>query len=134
MREGVVPGLSLALRRWSGAVGRDSESDKVIDFWIGLEALFTPDTDQQVKATVARRASTYLATPPERDALRQELRTSYKCRSAIVHGNQVQQWNLAAMAEQARTLLRSALLRIIEDQTMFDARAWGRKGPDLPGS
>jgi hypothetical protein len=134
MREGVVPGLSLALRRWSGAVGRDSESDKVIDFWIGLEALFTPDTDSQVKATVARRASTYLATPPERDALRQELRTSYKCRSEIVHGNQVQKWNLAAMAEQASTLLRSALLRVIEDQTTFDARAWGRKGPDLPGS
>lgn len=120
----VVPGLQLALRRWRGSARRARDDDKLIDYWIGLEALFMPDTSSQIKATVSRRVSNYTGVDASRETIAQQLRESYKRRSELVHGEHLQGWNIHAVAHQTRGHLRAALLRVLEDADTFHAPVW----------
>lgn len=124
-----IPGVQLALRRWRETPQRDRDDDKLIDYWIALEALFMPDSDRFIKATVARRASNYTGIGAVRAEIAQQLRDSYKCRSELVHGGHVGGWNIDAIASQTRGHLRAALLKVVEDAVPFSATAWGHVGP-----
>ena len=66
----------------------------------------------------------------DREEVGEEILSSYKCRSKLVHGNELAGWSLPAVVEQTRKHLRLALLRVIEDEVLFDARAWGNAGAD----
>lgn len=119
-----VPGLQLALRRWRESARRGRDDDKLIDYWIGLEALFMPDTSSKIKATVSRRVSNYTGVGATREKIAKELRESYKRRSELVHGEHIQGWNVHAVAYQTRGHLRTSLLRVLEDADAFHAPAW----------
>ena len=117
-----IPGLQLALRRWRDSADRGRDDDKLIDYWIALEALFMPDSEKKIKETVSRRAARYTgADAAAKATIKEQLRESYKRRSELVHGEQVMGWNVHAMAYQTRRHLRAALLKVVEDAAVFDA-------------
>lgn len=120
-RAGIL-GLQLALRRWRDSADRTRDDDRLIDYWIALEAMFMPDSDKKIKETVSRRASRYTGADPAAQAtIKEQLRESYKRRSELVHGDQLVGWNVHAMAYQTRGHLRAALLKVVEDALVFDA-------------
>ncbi len=101
---------------------RGRDDDKLIDYWIALEALFMPDSDKRIKETVSKRASLYTgADAAAKAAIKEQLRESYKRRSELVHGEQLVGWNVHVIAYQTRQHLRAAMLRVIEDAVVFDA-------------
>ncbi len=79
--------LGLALRRWTSAKGRRRDDDKIIDDWIGLEALFSPANNQEIRHRVALRIAALIGTSGvERQDLYKAMCHSYDWRSALVHG------------------------------------------------
>lgn len=118
----VVKDVDLPFRRWFGAADRLNDSDKLIDYWIAFESLFSPDSSQEVKFRVSLRIAAYLGeTPDERETIYQEMRHSYDWRSAVVHGtnpNNQKKLNkhgtLQITSGKTRAYLRRALLRILK--------------------
>jgi len=119
--------VNLALRRWSGSFDRESNEDSLIDYWIGLEALFTPDTTTELRFRAAMRIAAFLGqTADERSSVFKGVKTSYDWRSAIVHGSSDKQIAnlsrnapLPAVAGQTRDYLRQTLTDILDGQRLF---------------
>jgi hypothetical protein len=127
--------LDLGFRRWSGAAdrftvpSRSAYEDMLVDYWIGLESLFSPDSNQEVKFRASLRIAAFLGeTPEERQELYDEMRLSYDWRSAIVHGDKKQMKNLGKkkelykVAAKTRSNLRAAILKIAESNQPFNPK------------
>jgi hypothetical protein len=120
--------LELALRRWAGAVERFQEEDKLIDYWIGLESLFTPDTTTELRFRASLRIAGFLGrTAVERSAIYQDVLLSYDWRSAVVHGvdkkrisSLTKKEPLPSITAKTRAYLRRALLQLLESDECFD--------------
>lgn len=98
----------LALRRFSGAYERPSDEDRLIDYWVALEALFLPDATQELSYRVALRVARYVGeTPRERKQLLRETRDSYTARSKVLHGRVVP--DLSEITGRTEDVLRRAL-------------------------
>lgn len=87
LRAPTMPTVALALRRFDGAYGRIKDEDRLVDYWIGLEALFLPDRQDELSYLGSLRIARFL----ERDrnariATFELVRRSYALRSRIVHG------------------------------------------------
>lgn len=113
--------VDLPFTRWFGAADRLYDSDKLIDYWIGFESLFSPDSTQEVKFRVSLRIAAYLGkTADEKETIYHDMRLSYDWRSAVVHGNPVEQKRLDKRATlqvttgKTRAYLRRALLKLLE--------------------
>jgi hypothetical protein len=103
----------LAIKRWSiardrwPAKYRDRLGDMLIDYWIAFESLFCPDSTAELQYN--------------------EMKTSYKWRSLIVHGSRNAEAKLenrsplALVVSTTGVRLREAILRIIELKDRFDA-------------
>ena len=79
--------IRLALRRWGNLSERFHEDDAMIDYWIALEALFVPESTQEVRYQASLRVAAFIgSTTEERVRVYKDLRNSYDLRSAIVHG------------------------------------------------
>jgi hypothetical protein len=122
MRAGAVAGeVDLPFRRWSGAADRLDDADRLIDYWVGLEALFSPDSTQEVKFRVALRIAAYLGESPDAcEAIYQEMRHSYDWRSTVVHGGKLKEQKkldkrgtLQAVTAKTRAYLRQAILKLL---------------------
>jgi hypothetical protein len=102
--------FDLALRRFHSAYERDIDEDKIIDYWVALEAMFLPDAKQELSYRASLRVSRFLgATPGERRDLFQRTKKSYDTRSKIVHGDnvpKVQTWTTSTEDLVRRSLLR----------------------------
>ncbi len=118
----------LALRRWATGLGRTRADDKLIDYWIALESLFTPDSTQEVIFRATLRIAGFVGrTASERERIYAGLRHAYAWRSAVVHGanegrirNLTKNGDLAATTAKTQIYLRDALLHIIESDEPFD--------------
>lgn len=85
------PTVDLALRRFGNAYERVRHEDRLIDYWIALEALFLPDERQELSYRSSLRVAYLLENDPERRRNAFEaLRRSYRARSSVVHGTAVQ--------------------------------------------
>lgn len=85
------PTLDLALRRFGNAYERIRHEDRLIDFWIALEALFLPDDRQELSYRASLRVAYLLEDDSERRRqVFDSLRKSYKLRSDVVHGAAVE--------------------------------------------
>lgn len=118
----------LALRRWDMTTERLNEDDKLIDYWIALESLFTPDSKQEVKYRASFRTAAYIGdTPQEREEIYTNLKNSYDLRSKIVHGI-IPKTKHKSDAEavkskligKTRSFLRRALLKILNSDQRFE--------------
>ncbi len=121
--------VELALRRWDAGMERRADEDKLIDYWVALESLFTPDSTQEVRFRASLRIAAYLgATPEARRSIYADMHHSYDWRSAVVHGasdkRRAQLDKRGALVDVTgwtRSYLRQALLRIIEAHRPFRA-------------
>lgn len=131
--------LELAMSRWDSAIDRQTSGDKLIDYWIGLESLFTPDSSAELRYRAALRIAAFLdPAPTARAEIYNDIRQSYECRSAVVHGSSNVRIlkRTDALAEKTRSYLQRALLQILDSDRSFDVR--GLEGKILnhyePGS
>jgi hypothetical protein len=103
--------VRFALRRFNDAYGRSRDDDRIVDFWIALEALFASDVNQEVRFRASLRIAAFLAHDRgERRKLFEVSKASYDDRSKIVHGSAVA-GDLAAKAARAESLARRSLLK-----------------------
>ena len=66
------------MRRWSSAIERWRGEDRLIDYWVALEALFCPTDNQEIKYRASLRIATLLGdTPTRRQELYDAVRHSY---------------------------------------------------------
>lgn len=78
--------LALALRYFSSSCDKVELSDRLIDLWIGLETLFS-DQSQELGYRLALRISRYLGMDaPKREEISRNIKISYDCRGYLVHG------------------------------------------------
>ncbi len=135
-----TPRFALAFRRWGEALGRLREEDRLIDYWVGLETLFTPDGTTELRFRAALRVAALLGrTADEREAIYRDLGTSYNRRSGVVHGSDKSPADLPHVVGTTRAYLRRALLLILEAERPFDATALEilvlrESAPDAPGA
>jgi len=79
--------LSLSLRRLNDSYHRARSADRLIDYWIALEALFLGVRESELKFRASLLAARYIGVDQEdRLRLSSELRESYDYRSSVVHG------------------------------------------------
>jgi hypothetical protein len=84
--------LSLAARRLSAAMLRESEADAILDLLIGLEAILGDQSTTEVTHKLAIRTAAVLGqlSAPARDPVEtfEAVRRIYAYRSAVAHGNE----------------------------------------------
>jgi hypothetical protein len=112
--ETTARGYRLATRRLDLSYDRLEDEDRLLAFWIGLEALFAPDGQRgEVTYKLSRRIAWFLsAAPARRREIAGPVRDSYKARSAIVHGDAIA--DLKTIGEVTEELLRAALRRWLQ--------------------
>jgi hypothetical protein len=87
--------LGIALNRYTDGFERNRLEDKIIDYMIGLEALYLSENPGELAYTLAHRLSILLSQDKkERQELFKKTRESYRLRSRIVHG---QKYDLSAI-------------------------------------
>ncbi len=113
------PNLALALSRFDSAMTRAPSGDRLVDAWIALEALFTPDSNAEIAYRASIRIPAYLGgDADERLSRHKMVKDSYSLRSKIVHGVPAA---ATLRPEQTRLidgtidLLRRSLLRAVRD-------------------
>jgi hypothetical protein len=101
--------LAVALRRFNQAYQRDRPDDRLIDYWIALEALFLPGISDELSFRASLRIAYYLTTSPdERQGIFDKMRLSYDTRSRIVHGEPPKA-DAGEVASDTEEILRRAL-------------------------
>ena len=110
--------IALALARWQDGTNRTRPEDQLLDYWIGLEALFASDGRGELRFRTSLRIAAYLGkSADERVALYKEMRDSYDARSDLVHG-EVPKGNVTALAARTRDSLRRSLIRILDEDAL----------------
>lgn len=80
--------ISTAINRLSYGMERRTIEDKVMDFMIGLEALYLPNINTELSYRISLRVACRLhTTPTDRKDCFNFIKEMYSCRSKIVHGN-----------------------------------------------
>jgi len=81
------PQLAIALRRFSGSHEPRHEEDRLLDLWIAMEALFSPDETSEVTFRLALNTANWVDVPEllPRD-LFDWIKRAYALRSDLVHG------------------------------------------------
>ncbi len=109
----------LALRRWESSLLRQSLEDRLIDAWIGLEALLLGGKGGELSYRSAILLSEFLGVSgTDRKKIFDAMRISYNWRSAVVHGLRTKRLARTCSLEEAvratTSYLRSALLKALE--------------------
>jgi hypothetical protein len=111
-RAASMPTVALALRRFDAAYGRISDEDRLIDYWIALEALFLPDRQDELSYMGSLRIARFLEQDRlARTATFELMRRSYRLRSQIVHGSTPGE--IHEVAGETEQVLRRALRRML---------------------
>lgn len=104
-------GLEVALRRFEFAYDRILAADRMVDYWIGLEALFTNEDEvSETTDKLARRIARLLGeAQEERRTMHRAIKTLYATRSKLVHGVQPSAERVIRDTEESGTLLRRSI-------------------------
>ncbi len=112
--------VSLALRRWSSALERRHWEDRIIDYWVALDALFGSD---RYRATL--RLAHFIGTgADERKDVRRVADESSKLRNRVVHGGRPGRGGANFVRDQelvfeTRHLVRRAVLKALTSPESF---------------
>jgi hypothetical protein len=91
--------LVLALERLNSSYHRAKDEDRLIDYWVGLEALFLRIKEQELRLRAALLTAQFITEGrADRHRVFLDIRASYDLRSWVVHGAKLPD------AEQIRTL------------------------------
>lgn len=117
----------LALRRWEGAMDRLQPADQLVDYWIALESLFTPDSTAELKFRASLRIAAFLGrNAAEREEIYEALRSSYDCRSSIVHGStskKLSKYDVPGLTSTIGAYVNRVLRKILAASHPFDPTA-----------
>jgi hypothetical protein len=81
--------FAIALRRFCGAYTKPMGDDRVLDYWIALEALVLPDGKEgELRTKAALRLAWLFGTNANRSEVFKKVQKSYDLRSSIAHGTQ----------------------------------------------
>lgn len=118
------PRIELALRRLESTYERRMLEDKILDFWIALEALFVPSQVRSIKQKAALRIARYLSQGAgEQKLISNAMKASYKVRSDVAHGTRLtKSMNLEATASKTEALLRKDLVQALASGQAPDVR------------
>jgi hypothetical protein len=131
-----------SVRRLHWSYYRGEDVDRLVDFWVALEALFVPDGPGDIRYKASMRIAQFIGEPAQRPLIAGEVRKSYKARSGVVHGRPVK--NLGWVVAATEWILREALNRWLDqapskkseevvreiDRSILDHREPSRTGPD----
>lgn len=116
--------FQFAKRRYSDGCGRLIDEDRVVDFWIAVETLFSNRRDSNIE--LRERLSARLAAFVEANLDMQaqvfaELFASYRDRSEIVHGG-LRRTVTSDSVEYVRPHVKAALRRVLDDRRLPNLR------------
>lgn len=97
----------LAVRRFETTYEKLDQEDRLIDYWIALEALFG-DGRSEIRYRISLRIANLLAVGAERVEVFELAKKSYDARSKIVHGARPK-GALDELVRETEELLRTAL-------------------------
>jgi len=109
--------FKVALRRLSLGIERKNPEDKLIDFMIGLEALYLPDGNAELSFRLSVRVAFLLFSGIGKKDAFNFLRKMYDVRSSIVHGNKYE-LNTEDI-KKLEELLRKSVTLWMEDKRNF---------------
>ena len=120
--------FDFALRRFDLAHERVDDTDRLVDHWISLEALFGRTQKGQVRGDLTYRLTTRIPRflregQSDRVKLQKELRRLYTARSNVVHGTPDDPVRTAAAAQTTEQYAREALKRwltVVSPPTLED--------------
>ena len=117
--------LRVPLRRWESSLLRASFEDRLIDAWVGLEALLLAGQEGELSYRAAVRLAEFLGTNGvERKAIYDVTKVSYAWRSVIVHAlsskKVAKRLPLEEVVRVTTEHLRSALLKVLKLPGRFD--------------
>lgn len=119
--------FGVALRRLASGMERRNKEDQLIDYMIGLEALYLPDGNHELSFRLSLRVA-FLLNSDSKDRKEEYLflRQLYKSRSKIVHGNPFStEHNDILRIEE---LLRKSLKLWISDPDNFSINKFSNSG------
>jgi len=111
------PRIDLALRRLESTYERKLNEDKILDYWIALEALFLPTQEAELSFRAALRIARYLGeSHDERVEIFESVKSSYGVRSKVAHGARLRaEADLEGTVLRTGALLRRALVKALTD-------------------
>jgi len=114
---------------WAG-LQMNIETIRCLLFWVALEALFGPEDGREITYRLSQRVGLFLgANRTEARELFTTAKAGYSFRSKIVHGQWKEDKDGERRMAEAESLLRRALLRILETPAMVAAFSTkGREG------
>ena len=123
--------FDLAHERTRLAYERDESEDKFIDYWIALEALFSPNDKREATYRIALRLAHFIAEPgDEREEVYLTTLDSYDVRSQLVHGRKLTgkltkklKLSPRQIVDRTEDYLRRCLRRIVLSDEGFDPGA-----------
>ncbi len=118
----------VAQRRLSLGIERKELEDRLIDYMIGLEALYLPDGNQELSFRLSLRLALLLhPEPAERKKTYYFVREMYNARSEIVHGSKRYDLNVDEIGK-LEELLRRSLKLWIYDRRSFSVNKFSNSG------
>ena len=117
----------VAQRRLADGLTRKAFEDKLIDYMIGLEALYLPDGNQELSFRLSLRVAFLLAySSDDRKKLFSFIKEMYKTRSNIVHGSKYELNEDSII--YLEDLLRKSLKLWIEERSNFSVNKFTNSG------
>lgn len=111
----------VAHRRLFFGVGRQELSDRLIDYMIGLEALYLPNESQELSYRLSSRVAFLLHSDTnERKGTYHFVKNMYKARSDIVHGTKYRPSLKEDEISRLEEILRESIKLWISDKSNFD--------------
>jgi hypothetical protein len=110
--------LVLALERLNTSYHRAKDEDRLIDYWVGLEALFLRVREQELRLRAALLTAQFITSErAERYPVFREIRASYDLRSWIVHGSELpSSERIRELTELTGNALRRSLHMCLPDR------------------
>lgn len=117
----------VAQKRLTFGLERKSPEDSLIDYMIGLEALYLPDGNQELSFRLSLRIAFLLSSgTKDRKELFMFIKDIYKTRSSIVHGSK---YELSAdIVARTEDILRASLKLWIKDKGNFTVNIFTNTG------
>lgn len=104
----------LALRRFEATYERLDLEDRLIDYWIALEALFGGGQGE-ISYRISLRIAVLLTEVGQRRELFRRMKQSYEARSRVVHGSPAKQ-DLQELLSETEDVLRLSLRRALDPE------------------
>jgi hypothetical protein len=110
--------LVLALERLNASYHRAKDEDRLIDYWVGLEALFLRVKEQELRLRAALLTAQFITSErAERYPVFRDIRASYDLRSWIVHGSELpSSERIRDLTELTGNALRRSLRMCLPDR------------------